>query len=130
MSQAVFSTSPGDPTGEEYVIRMSQRPGNEMVLLSILDVERDLNRQCTTLISGARMFEISIFCVIGLAFGYWLFLWLLSRRKDVLHGHFVASSSRIPARATTPRGQQVQHYPPRALLNSIEPDLKEVSPAN
>jgi hypothetical protein len=35
------------------------------------------------------MIEISIFCVIGLAAGYWVALWLMGRHDDVLHGDFV-----------------------------------------
>src|SRR3954453_2180131 len=35
------------------------------------------------------MFEIGIFCVIILAVSYWAVLWLVGRRKDVLHGEFV-----------------------------------------
>jgi hypothetical protein len=35
------------------------------------------------------MFEISIFCVIALAIGYWVALWLMGRHDDVLHGDFV-----------------------------------------
>jgi hypothetical protein len=35
------------------------------------------------------MFEIGIFCVILLAIGYWVALWLMGRHDDVLHGDFV-----------------------------------------
>lgn len=35
------------------------------------------------------MFEIGIFCVIVLAIGYWVALWLMGRHDDVLHGDFV-----------------------------------------
>ncbi len=35
------------------------------------------------------MFEISIFCVILLAISYWVVLFLMGRREDVLHGEFV-----------------------------------------
>jgi hypothetical protein len=34
------------------------------------------------------MFEIGIFCVILLAVGYWVALWLMGRHDDVLHGPF------------------------------------------
>ena len=34
------------------------------------------------------MFEISIFCVILLAISYWVVLFLMGRREDVLHGDF------------------------------------------
>jgi len=35
------------------------------------------------------MFEISIICVILLAISYWVVLFLMGRREDVLHGEFV-----------------------------------------
>jgi hypothetical protein len=35
------------------------------------------------------MFEIGIFCVIVVAVGYWVTLWMAGRREDVLHGQFV-----------------------------------------
>ena len=34
------------------------------------------------------MFEIGIFCVIFLAVAYWVVLWLMGRRQDVLNGEF------------------------------------------
>ena len=40
------------------------------------------------------MFEISIFCVIGLAIGYWVILWLMGRHDDFLHGDFVQVEQR------------------------------------
>jgi hypothetical protein len=39
------------------------------------------------------MFEISIFCVILLAISYWVVLWLMGRREDVLHGEFVEAGA-------------------------------------
>jgi len=41
------------------------------------------------------MFEISIFCVIVLAIGYWVALWLMGRHDDVLHGDFVQTESPV-----------------------------------
>jgi hypothetical protein len=35
------------------------------------------------------MFEIGIISIIVLAVGYWVTLWLMGRRDDVLHGDFV-----------------------------------------
>jgi hypothetical protein len=47
------------------------------------------------------MFEISIFCVIVLAIGYWVALWLMGRHDDVLHGDFVQAELG-PEPAATP----------------------------
>jgi len=35
------------------------------------------------------MFEISVICIVVLAVGYWVTLWLMGRREDVLHGDFI-----------------------------------------
>ena len=37
----------------------------------------------------AKMIEIGIISIIVLAVGYWVTLWLMGRRDDVLHGDFV-----------------------------------------
>ena len=47
------------------------------------------------------MFEIGIFCVILLAVGYWVALWLMGRHDDVLHGDFV-QTEQGPEPAATP----------------------------
>jgi hypothetical protein len=46
------------------------------------------------------MFEVSIFCVIALAIGYWAVLWRAGRRDDVLHGDFVEGNERPEPTAT------------------------------
>ena len=35
------------------------------------------------------MFEIGVISIVVLAVGYWVTLWLMGRRDDVLHGDFV-----------------------------------------
>jgi hypothetical protein len=35
------------------------------------------------------MFEISVICIVVLAVGYWVTLWLMRRHEDVLHGDFI-----------------------------------------
>jgi hypothetical protein len=37
----------------------------------------------------AKMFEISVICIVVLAVGYWVTLWLMGRHEDVLHGDFI-----------------------------------------
>jgi hypothetical protein len=37
----------------------------------------------------AKMFEISVICIVVLAAGYWVTLWLMGRHEDVLHGDFI-----------------------------------------
>jgi hypothetical protein len=81
------------------------------------------------------MFEIGIFCVILLAVGYWMTLWTMGRREDVLHGQFVqvehhAEPAPAPAAAPPPA-------PPakplanadalQSLLVSIKRDLKDAA---
>jgi hypothetical protein len=74
------------------------------------------------------MFEISIFCVILLAVGYWVTLWLMGRRDDVLHGHFVhaevgpdAPSPALPA----PHMDSTDTL--QSLLTAIKRDLKDAA---
>jgi hypothetical protein len=81
------------------------------------------------------MFEIGIFCVILLAVGYWMTLWTMGRREDVLHGQFVqverqAEPAPGPAAAPPPA-------PPakplanaealQSLLVSIKRELKDAA---
>lgn len=79
------------------------------------------------------MFEISIFCVILLAIGYWVALWLMGRHDDVLHGDFV-QTEQGPEPAATP-SQPTPSQPLRpdgaeslqSLLASIKRDLKNAA---
>lgn len=49
------------------------------------------------------MFEISVFCVILLAAGYWATLFIMGRRDDVIHGKFVqAEDEAVSALPATP----------------------------
>jgi hypothetical protein len=50
------------------------------------------------------MFEIGVICIVVLAVGYWVTLWLMGRHDDVLHGDFVhpegadvSATSALPA---------------------------------
>jgi len=54
------------------------------------------------------MFEISIFCVILLAISYWVVLFLMGRREDVLHGEFV--------KADAPADEAVRPEPVRSVF--------------
>jgi len=58
------------------------------------------------------MFEISIFCVIVLAIGYWVALWLMGRRDDVLHGDFVHAELGLEPAATP---SQPKLSPPKPM---------------
>jgi hypothetical protein len=74
------------------------------------------------------MFEISIFCVIVLAIGYWTALWLMGRHDDVLHGNFVEvepGSDTVPATSPAPRIDSADSL--QSLLNSIKRDLKDAA---
>src|SRR5258708_39335237 len=36
-----------------------------------------------------KLFEIGAICIVGVAVCYWVTLWLIGRRDDVLHGDYV-----------------------------------------
>ena len=78
------------------------------------------------------MFEASFFGVILLAVGYWMVLWIMRRRDDVLHGHFVEPEpGPVSAKASAPALRPAR--PPgngdalRPLLASIERELKRAA---
>ena len=76
------------------------------------------------------MFEIGIFGVILLAVGYWMVLWIMGRRDDVLHGHFVEPEP-VSATASAPASQPAMPSGNaealRPLLASIERELKRAA---
>jgi hypothetical protein len=74
------------------------------------------------------MFEIGIFCVIALAIGYWVALWLMGRHDDVLHGDFVQVEQRsdaAPAKLSAPETGNAESL--QSLLTSIKQDLKNAA---
>ena len=84
------------------------------------------------------MFELSIFCVIALAIGYWATLFLMGRREDVLHGDFVEGKQRPEPTATQlstaqPPTMQATKLRPasteelQSLLSAIKQDLKDAA---
>ena len=48
------------------------------------------------------LFEISIFCVILFALGYWATFFIMGRRDDVLHGEFVEPEPELAVNAAMP----------------------------
>ena len=74
------------------------------------------------------MFEISIFCVIVLAVGYGVALWLMGRRDDVLHGDFVdLEAAPESAPATSPASPIDSNETLQSLLTSIKRDLRDAA---
>lgn len=74
------------------------------------------------------MFEIGIFCVIGLAIGYWTALWLMGRRDDVLHGNFVQVEQPPESlRAQSPALRLDSTDSLEALLTSLKQQLKDAA---
>jgi hypothetical protein len=74
------------------------------------------------------MFELGIFCVIVLAIGYWMALWLMGRRDDVLHGDFVQVEQRsdaAPSKLSASRTDSANTL--QSLLTSIKQDLKDAA---
>ena len=81
------------------------------------------------------MFEIGIFCLILLAVGYCVALWLMGRHDDVLHGHFIqADEGAAPAPAALPPTSlpkvraDSRSDSLRSLLAAIKRDLKDAGP--
>ncbi|MHB0767253.1 hypothetical protein [Bradyrhizobium sp. 5.13L] len=99
------------------------------------------------------MLEISVFCVILLAAGYWTTMFVMGRRDDVIHGKFVhtedeadfarppmptppppfpkrplhaAQTARQP-RANDPAAKPVNSEALQSLLAAIQQDLKSVA---
>src|SRR5271155_4749382 len=55
------------------------------------------------------MIEIGIISIVVLAVGYWVTLWLMGRRDDVLHGDFVHNEPGTEAAAGS--APSVSHFP-------------------
>ena len=74
------------------------------------------------------MFEFIILGVIALAVGYWVTLFVMGRRDDVLHGHFVQMDTRVePQPEPSSAGPVGRADTLHALLSSIEQDLKNAA---
>lgn len=74
------------------------------------------------------MFEFSILCVIALAIGYWVALWLMGRHDDVLHGHFVQTEPRPELKSEQPAaGHGGRADTLQALLTIIKQDLRDAA---
>lgn len=74
------------------------------------------------------MFEFIIFGVIALAVGYWVTLFLMGRRDDVLHGHFVKTDARPEAPSIpSPAASVASTERLQALLTAIKQDLKDAA---
>lgn len=74
------------------------------------------------------MFEISVFCLIVLAVGYWVALWLMGRHDDVLHGDFVhveGGPEAVSPTLSTPRADSTETL--QSLLTTIKRDLKDAA---
>lgn len=98
------------------------------------------------------MFEIGIFCVILLAAGYWVAMFVMGRHDDVIHGKFVYTEEQgdltrpsMPASPPFPKrpvkaikpaaGRTTNDVPAKpvnsaalqSLLAAIQQDLKSVA---
>lgn len=98
------------------------------------------------------MLEISVFCVMLLAAGYWAIMFVMGRRDDVIHGKFVhaddggataqpamrapaPSFPKRPVKAAKPSDGQpasgaakpVNSQALQSLLAAIQQDLKSVA---
>ena len=80
------------------------------------------------------MFEIGIFCVILLAVGYWVALWLMGRHNDVLHGHFIQADegvevapTALPPPISSPKVRADSSDSLQSLLAAIKRDLRDTA---
>jgi hypothetical protein len=81
------------------------------------------------------MFEISIFCVILLAISYWVVLFLMGRREDVLHGEFVKADappeevvrSVFPQRPALPERPTLPQRPVFPEKPVVSPKLADIT---
>jgi hypothetical protein len=74
------------------------------------------------------MFEVSIFCVIALAIGYWATLFVMGRREDVLHGDFVeGKGSPDPIATQLPTARPASAAALQSLPTAVKQDLKDAA---
>ncbi|MBR0847350.1 hypothetical protein JQ543_06315 [Bradyrhizobium diazoefficiens] len=94
------------------------------------------------------MFEIGIFCVLVLAAGYWVAMYVMGRLDDVIHGKFVRAEEQgdfaqhvmpalpppfpkrpVVAASVQPadEGRPVNSAALQSLLAAIQQDLKSVA---
>ncbi|WP_346283136.1 hypothetical protein [Bradyrhizobium sp. BRP22] len=75
------------------------------------------------------MFEIGIFCVILLAAGYGVTMWVIGRRADVLHGKFVEPQPELESLGigplVPPPAPRANAESLQALLTVIQQDLED-----
>jgi hypothetical protein len=75
------------------------------------------------------LFEISIFCVIVFALGYWATLFIMGRREDVLHGEFVEPEPELAADSEMPPSGSVPIFPPRPVISPKPAPVVVAAPA-
>ncbi|RXT42062.1 hypothetical protein [Bradyrhizobium betae] len=88
------------------------------------------------------MLEISIFCVILLAAGYWVAMFVMGRHDDVIHGKFVHAEeagdfaqAAMPALPPFPK-RPVKAVQPGSVRTgsvrsaSVQPAIAEAKPVN
>jgi hypothetical protein len=75
------------------------------------------------------MFEIGVICIVVLAVGYWVTLWLMGRHEDVLHGDFIHAEPADDAADALP-GQIFPGNPPPFPVKppAIKPSVRKPAP--
>jgi hypothetical protein len=83
------------------------------------------------------MLEIGIFCVILLAAGYWVAMYVMGRHDDVIHGKFVHSEDEgaftqpaMPARPPFPKRPVKAARPARVQPAKAQPETAEARPVS
>ncbi len=75
------------------------------------------------------MFEVGIISIIVLAVGYWVTLWLMGRRDDVLHGDFVHAEDAAEALARPdPSLSARPPFPPKPAIKRPKAGLAPARP--
>jgi hypothetical protein len=72
------------------------------------------------------MFEIGVICIVVLAAGYWVTLWLMGRHEDVLHGDFIHEEQCTEVVAATPLA--AESFPPHPPFPK-KPKIVKPAPA-
>jgi hypothetical protein len=75
------------------------------------------------------MFEIGVICIVVLAVGYWVTLWLMGRHEDVLHGDFIHAEPGDDTANALP-GQTFPGNPPPFPVKppAIKPSVRKPAP--
>ena len=76
------------------------------------------------------MLEISLFCVILVAAGYWTTMFVMGRRDDVIHGKFVHADDEASPPSMPPPRPPFPKRPVKAPPSNGQPASEPARPVN